>query len=232
MVAGDPLALLGLPRFDDLTVDDVLAAAAAVWGWTRDRARGAIDPDRTLAAAAAAGAALARTAAKGGRVAFATGRPASLLGVYAAVARAARVAGAEVVECARAGPFRSRGRADCHLWWVQGVAVLTDGGDLLAASGADDAGTELEFALPRPDLVVADTPFAGAMASAGHRVVACCDLDDLALGVAAARGFPVEPVPLNLRRPPVDYAPVVDAMIGALEAGETPATPDEPPDTG
>ena len=104
--------------------------SSAGWGWSNDRARAVIDPARTLAASTDAVALLRRVGADGGRVAAAAGAPSLLPLVRALVAEAA-AAGAQVLECDEWGPF---GRAARSLWWLDRVAVVTDGVGL----GADD----------------------------------------------------------------------------------------------
>jgi hypothetical protein len=114
-----------------------------------------------------------------GRIAFATGRPASLLGLYRALADAASVAGGEVLSASQSGPIDARG---LRIWWVDGVATVSDGESLLA-DDSTVAADELLFMLPRPDLLVGDRAFAGTAAGAGLEVVAFADLDAIALAV-------------------------------------------------
>ena len=219
VVAGDRRALLGLDRFAALTADDVLDALAAGWGWSHDDP--ALDPGRTLAGIVELADRLSRVAARGGRVAFATARPASLIAVHGALARLAGDAGADVATSVATGPFREAGVPGRRIWWADCVAVLTDGSSLLGASDAV-VGDELLFELGRrPDLVVADGVFAGAAARAGLDVVALAGPASVALGVAAARGL-LTIVPLDDTLPPAAYAAVVDVAtrLVATRRGE------------
>jgi hypothetical protein len=188
-------------------VRDAVAVAAGPF----NGARVAIDPDRVLAAATRAGTRLGAVVAAGGRVAFATAQPASLLPLYTALARASLAAGADVVQVDRAGPYAS-GRS---LWWHDGVAVATDG-DQLCAESHSAAGDEWLFAVGRPAVAVADGVFAVAAIGAGLDTIAFADLDSPAPALAAHRGRPVDVVTVGGQRPPGAYRPVRDALLEAL----------------
>lgn len=198
-------------------VRDAVAAAAGPFNGSRVT----IDPERVLAAATQAGARLGAVAAAGGRVAFATAQPASLLPLYAAVARASRAAGGCVLEVDHSGPYAS----GHSLWWHDGVAVATDGTHLCAESRAE-AGDEWLFAVGRPAVAVADGVFAVAAIGAGIDTVAFADLDAPAPALAAHRGRTVDVVTLGGHRPPSAYGPVQEAMLEGLSGPrDTPVTP-------
>jgi len=218
VIAGDRVALLGLDRFSDLDPAELTGILDSVWGWDDRDASVAIDPDRVLAAFDRARDRVVDVARRGGRVVLATSRPASLLGLHAALARLASAAGATVLDPGQAGPFAGAGRARAHLWWVDHVAVVTDG-DALLPDPALEAGSELLFEVPAPDLVVGDRGFAGAALARGIEVVALADLDALALGVAAARGLPATVVPLQERRPASAYRVLADRLQLATTPG-------------
>ncbi len=205
VVAGDPIALLGLERFDHVDLAELRAVASEVWGWDVDAPTVSIEPDRLMSSVRVASDRVVDVARRGGRILLATGRPASLLPLHQHVARLARSAGGHVLDGGDAGPISAAGRASARLWWLGGVAVLTDGDALLADPGLE-AIDELLFAVPFPDLVVADRAYAGGALRAGIEVVALADLDALALGLAAVRGLPVTVVPLHERRPAPAYA--------------------------
>lgn len=188
-----------------VTREEAWNAIQEGWGWTDDRSRAVIDPDRTLSAFGDAVELLGSVGARGGRVAAATGCP-SLLSLVRAMVTVAADAGAEVLTCDHWGPFAPASRS---LWWVDGVAVVTDGAALLADAG-QAAGPEWLFAVGRPDLVVADRGFAGAALDAGHETVVLADLDVPAFGLASARSLPAHLVPLAFGLPPSAYAPLVD----------------------
>jgi hypothetical protein len=226
LVRGDPRATLHLAERGTLDVDAVRTAVASSHGYHFDTPRAFIDPDCTLGAAERAIARLFEVAATGGRVAFATGRPASLLVHYQQLARAASDAGADVVVFDQYGPFHAHGRADRRLRWFDGVAALTDEESVLGDDGFESAG-EWRFAVGRVDLAVGDRGFAAAMLADGVETVAYADLDVPALAVAAARGRPVHLVPLVETRPPEAYAAL--DTLGAFLAGMASAAPTHPP---
>lgn len=221
LVRGDRAARLGLPPFSGLTEEHVAAATALVFGWDGHGARARIDPNRTIEGVRSACARIVESAQRGGRIAFATSRPASLLGVYRALAATASASGARVLSATQSGPVDRAGR---RIWWVDGVAVLSDG-ESLVAHDSKDAADEMLFVLPEPDLVVADRMFAGTAVSQGHEVVAFADLDAIALAVAAWRGMSVRVVPIDDGRPPATYGPILELLeeVSGRERGASPS---------
>jgi hypothetical protein len=209
-----PDAYLGVD-LGAVTRDEAWAALGAGWGWSGDTTRASIDPDCTLAGVHRALGRLRSVGARGGRVAVATGRPASLLPLAATFATAAVAAGAELLSCDQFGPIGSGRRM---LWWHDEVAVVTDGDALLADDGSSPGRSGCSRPAA-PDLVVADRGFAGAALAARHEVVAIADLDAVALGLAAARGSAVTLVPLDERCPPAAYAPLEELLTAEPEVG-------------
>ena len=174
--------------------------------------RGAINPDCTLVGARAAADRIAAAKAAGARVALATTRPASLLELTQWIADDL-ADGATILESDRATIDGAPGR---EVWWVGGVAVITDGAALLAADGVTGADDWL-FAVGRPDLVVADRGFAGSALRAGCEVIAWADLDAPALSLAAARGRPIVVVPVDEQRPSAAYAVLAHVVLDPHE---------------
>jgi len=217
LTAGQRDATLGLD-LGSISRDEAWAAIKEGWGYDGDAPRASIEPERTLAGASDAAVRLRAVASTGGRVALATGRPASLLGVYRALASTLTEAGADVLAYEAFGSFG----AARSLWWLDGVAVVTDGASLLADDGTV-AGDEWLFAVGRPDLVIADRGFAAAAIAAGHETVAFADLDAAVLGVAALRGLAVGLIPLDEQRPPEAYGPIVAALTAPGPHSTTPA---------
>ncbi len=217
LVAGHPDATFGLD-LGRITRDEAWAAVDACWGYDGDQPRAQIQPECTLRGLDDAAERLRAVVAAGGRVALATGRPASLLGLYRALAAHLADAGAEVLAFEAFGPYAG----NRSIWWSDRVAVVTDGGGILADDGVA-AGEEWLFAVGRPDLVVADRGFAAAALAAGHETVTFADLDAAVFGVAARRGLPVRLVPLDERRPPEAYAPIVAALTAPPPHSTTPA---------
>ncbi len=211
LVAGEPRSRFALD-LGDVSRAEADAAVEEAWGWDPRRPRAAIDTDHTLEAARTLGERLRAVAAGGGRVALATGRPASLLPMLVRLGASAAAQGASVVELVRYGPLEPPRHPGRWLWWHEGVAVVSDGERLLPDETAE-TGSEWLFAVGRPDLVVADHAFAGAAATSGSETFALADLDAPALAVAAHRGVPVHLVPLDDRCPPAAYAPLVDVIL-------------------
>ena len=184
--------------FPGLTRAQIAAAVELIYGWEGDGPRARIAPGHTVDGFTAAATRVLEVARGGGRLAFATARPAALLQLYRRFAARAAAEGAEVlagVESSGIGPAGRRVR------WIDQVAVLTDGAALLA-DDAVEAAEEWLFTLARPDLVVADHTYAGVASSSGLEVVAFADLDAVALAVAAWQGRALRIVPLDDRRPP------------------------------
>ncbi len=142
----------------------------------------------------------------------ATGRPASLLSAYGAIAAALDDAGARVVDLGAYGPFHG----SRLLWWVDGVAVVTDGASLLSDAGLG-TGDEWLFAIGRPDLLVCDRGFAAAGIAAGLETIALADLDAVVLGVAERRERAVRVDPDRRAASAGGLRPLVDALTASLE---------------
>ena len=218
VVGGDPPALLGLDRFAGVTLAELRAAATEVWGWDTNEPTVSIDPDKLLAGLLVARERVLDVARRGGRILVATSRPASLLPLHQALGRLCRSVGGHLLDSGEAGPIHAAGRASVRLWWVGGVAVLTDGDTLLADPGIE-AIDELLFTVPYPDLVVGDRGFAGGALRAGIEAVAIADLDAIALGLAACRGLPVTLVPMHERRPASAYT-ALEPMLNSSNSPE------------
>ena len=208
---GAPAQLCGLPAFPGLTLQQVEAAVAAVYGWEGDGPRARIAPGCTAEGFTNAVLRVLEVARSNGRIAFATARPASLLRLHRRLAARASAEGAEVLEAEETAGFGPGGR---RVRWIDHVAVLSDGAALLADVSVE-ATEEWLFTLARPDLVVADHLYAGVASACGIEVVAFADLDAVALAVAAWQGRAVRVVPLDDRRPPAAYAPLLD-LVEAL----------------
>jgi hypothetical protein len=218
---GAPAPRLGLPKFDGLESAHVETAVAEVYGWAGDGPRARIAPSRTIDRFTVGCERILEVAGDGGRIAFATARPASLLPLYRRLVARAGAAGAEVLaaeETAVVGPSGRRVR------WIDKVAVLTDGAALLADDNVD-AANEWLFTLARPDLVVCDRTYAGVAVGGGLEAVAFADLDALALAVAAWQGRALRVVPLDDRRPPRAYAGLLDLLETLAAASRDPLSP-------
>jgi len=215
---GAPNVLCGLPPFSGLTREQVAAAVDVVYGWEGDGPRARIAPARTVDGFTAATTRVLEVARSGGRLAFATARPAALLQIYRRLAARAAAEGGEVLAGSETASFGPGGR---RVRWVDHVAVLTDGAALLADDSVE-AAEEWLFTLARPDLVVADHTYAGVALASGLEVVAFVDLDAVALAVAAWQGRALRTVPLDDRRPPGAYAGLLDLLETVASAPTDP----------
>jgi hypothetical protein len=215
LARGDSDARLGTP-ITDVTVEQAASAMEVVFGWNGDGPRARIDPKRAIQGFSNACARVVEVARAGGRLAFATTRPASLLGLYRALADVADEVGGDVLHASSASIDDTR-----RVWWVDGVAVVTDGESLLADASVA-AADEWLFVLSRPDLVVADRTFAGTALAGGLEVVALADLDAVALAVAAWRGLAVRVAPFDQHRTPAAYEPLLGLIDEAVQDSEDP----------
>jgi hypothetical protein len=218
---GAPSSLCGLPAFAGVTREQVAAAVEHVYGWEGDGPRARIAPARTIDGFTVAATRVLEVARAGGRLAFATARPAALLQLYRRLAARAAGEGAVVLAGDETVGFGPAGR---RVRWVDHVAVLTDGAALLADDGVE-AAEEWLFTLARPDLVVADHSYAGVASASGLEVAAFADLDAVALAVAAWQGRAIRVVPLDDRRPPSAYGGLLDLLESIASAPLDPFGP-------
>ena len=222
---GAPATRLGLPPFDGVTLAHVEAAVESIFGWEGDGPRARIAPGRTIDGFTAACDRILEVARGGGRVAFATSRPASLFPLYRRLVARVEAAGGTVLAADESGTFGPGGR---RLRWIDKVAILTDHESLLGDDSID-AANELLFTLPRPDLVVADRAYAGVAVGTGVEAVAFADLDAVALALAAWQGRAIRIVPLDERRPPRAYAPLLDLLESIADTTDAaPSTLESP----
>ncbi|MHA7154367.1 phosphatase [Arthrobacter sp. TMN-50] len=171
-----------------------------------------IDSSKCVAALDRFGSVLGGAVAAGQRILFATGHPAGLLPVHAALAAAARRAGATVVDVPEGQPFREgdiRQLFGVLVWHQHGGLAHTHSPepmqlslDLLAANGE-----------PAPDLVVADHGWAGYAASAGIAALGFADCNDPGLFVSEAEGQLKVAVPLDDNLCPGVYEPMVEYLL-------------------
>ena len=197
-------------RVNPTPLDEAWASVRSVFGATA--AEPHIDPALTISAARLAIGRVSEVANANARIALATRLPASLLTMHLAIARFARISGAEVADDDDAGPLRVDGRADRHLRWVDGVAVVTDGRSLLSVRG-HEAAQEWLFMIPRPALVIADGPYADVALDAGIEVIAFAGLDRCSLALPAGRTRRALVVPMWTDRSPGAYRPLLERAL-------------------
>ena len=193
-------ARLGLPAFDGLTIDHAAAAAALIFGWDGDGPARVSIPPRTVEGFDAACTRVLEVARGGGRLAFATARPASLLGLHRALAAEASTAGGTVLSATQSAPVDRGGH---RIWWIDGVATVTDGESLLADDSRHRAPRSGCSCCRSPTSSSPTTGSPGIAAAVGLEVVAFADLDAMALASPSWRGLrgPGRP-PRRARRPP------------------------------
>lgn len=205
--------------------------------WTYDEVfdlmceRVGISPDRVLESgqdtidAARCVAALDRFADRfgsavraGQRILFATGHPAGLLPVHAALAQAAGEAGAEVVQVPEGNRFRQG-----DIRQLFGVLMWHQHGNLMHTHSPEPMKRSLELledrGLPAPDLVVADHGWAG-YAAGSIPALGFADCNDPGLFVSEAEGQLEVAVPLDDNVCPSLYIPLVVYVLRRAGLGE------------
>ncbi len=185
--ADKTFGLTGLAAGFDL--DGVLSLVAEAAGGPLDGPDIWISPDAVLEAAGAAGEQLARAAAAGAAMLFATGHPDTLDLLYQALADLAVAEGASTIRPGDGIRWREPDRS--HDWTVAyrgDVGAITDGRDPRHSHSPEAMQRMLSAASRLPDLVVADHGFAGAAIERGIPTIAVADVNDPALLVAQAKG--------------------------------------------
>lgn len=157
------------------------------------------------------------------RILFATGHPAGLLPVHAALAAAARRAGAVVVGVPEGQRFRQG-----DIRQLFGVLAWHQHGGLMHTHSPEPMRLSLELLAelgePVPDLVVADHGWAGFAASAGIPALGFADCNDPGLFVSEAEGQLKVAVPLDDNVCPGLYDPMIEYLLeraGLTEASAT-----------
>ncbi len=154
---------------------------------------------------------LAEAAHAGQRLLFATGHPAGLLPVHAALAAAAARAGAEVLTLPAWPDFR-----DGDIRQMFGVLAWHQHGGLMHTHFPEPMRLCLDQLIAEgvtPDLVVADHGWAGYAASAGIPAIGFADCNDPGLFVSEAEGQLEVAVPLDDNLNPALYGPMVDYLL-------------------
>jgi Phosphatase len=224
MLEDAPDYWFGLRRTQEWTFDAVLEVLARRCGIDPDAEHvegvDTIDPDLTVAALERHRQRLALAAERKERVVLATGHPTGILVIHLAVAAALRRAGCAVLtpDVPWTWPWDTdwgRGKPR-HVRWINGVAVMASGGELLHTHRPEPMVAVLAALDPPPDLVVADHGWAGAAAEAGIETLGYADCNDPALFVAEEEGKPIVTVPLDDNVPPHLYDPLSSYLIEGL----------------
>jgi Phosphatase len=219
IAAGDPEQCFGLSGLQRYTPDEVLAEVTAQFGWRPTPGEPSdgptwIDPELLLAEIDQAAERLARAAAEGEHVLFATGHPTGLLGLYGQVCVAMREAGAKVSRPGDGLAFSFHGHRR-RVLYVGRVAVLASGANLYHTHHAHPMELVLEQA-GEVDLVVGDHGWAGAAAERGIDVVAVADINDPALAMAKAEGRARVVLGMDDNVLPAAYDPLADHLVARL----------------
>ncbi|MFC9892503.1 phosphatase [Nocardia sp. NPDC127579] len=222
MVARDPGYQFGL-RLRDWTFDETLAMMARLCGVSPDPGHthgvDTIDPDRTIDALDVMAARIAHAARTRCTVLFATGHPATLMGVYRAVAAKLTAAGCRIPTPAANWSYASTtdGLKYREITYTSGVAALVSRtGDYRHTHDPQPMQamlSELHGTGTWPDLVMADHGWAGAAAEAGIETVGFADCNDPALFAAHAEGKLTTTVPLDDGILPTHYQPLTTYLL-------------------
>lgn len=216
----DPYHLFGLTLSAEWSYRDVLDLMAKAVGVSPDpehrRGPDTIDPERTIDAIEQAGERIARVlATPGARILFATGHPTGLLAIHLPLARLAVEHGATLLTPAEDWTYHPHafGRPR-HIRYLQGVAMLSDGGAFTHTHDAEPMRAMIEdMGADRPDLVIADHGWAGAAGEAGIETIGFADSNDPALFVGEAEGKISVAVPLDDNVSPRYYDPLTHYLV-------------------
>ena len=217
MLDREPEYWFGLELDRVWSFDEVLKVLVARVGVDPDASRtiGAdrIDPQLCLDALDAAAELVARVRQDRGRVLLATGHPTGILTLHLPIARALAAAGCDILTPADGDWIEVVGERR-RIRFVEGVATVGTGGDLLHTHSPEPMQHLLASIEPAPDLVIADHGWAGAAAQAGIRTVGFADTNDPALFVGAEEGKIAVAVPLDDNVIPAAYGPVATYLLG------------------
>ena len=222
LLDGEPIAQFGLSGVSGRapgapSFAEVLAMMADAAGFDPDPGLQdgpmAVDPDRVLAACAAAGVRLAEAANRGEDVLLATGHPGGLLLLYQAVGALLDGSGAKLLEPMDGFSWDHDGRRR-EIRYFGGVAVYTSRADMLHTHSAEPM--ELLLAEAAPDLVFADHGFAGAAIEAGIETISIVDVNDPAPVVARSQGRTEHVICMDDNVRPEAYWPCFQAIAGAF----------------
>ena len=217
LASGHPDYTFGLSDWREASAEDAEAAVAAVCGDDAivgaDDVPGWIDPDATVAAIEQHRAVLADAAAARCRVLLATGHPTGLLAHYGAIARSLVAAG-----CTLLSPLddeRPVTGDGLGVRFVDGVACVWTGGDLVHSHRSHHAEAMLDALDDPPDLVVGDHGMAGAAIERGIRTVSIADVNDPALFLAQRHGRTHAVLPIDDNLAPAVFGPVTEVVVEA-----------------
>jgi Phosphatase len=235
----DPYYMLGLDLKPSWTRGEVLRVMVERCGVVSDptyrRGADTIDPELTIDALEAMGERVGQAARRGATVVLATGHPATLTGIYQALARGLRASGCRLLTPAKGWVYQTdaaRGSETRRIVYAPEGVAMVEGDDghpqhthdaapmeaMLAELAPRSAGTTSEASSGAepdgwPDLAIADHGWAGAAGQAGIDTVGFADCNDPALFVGAAEGKIDVVVPLDDGISPHHYEPLTAYLL-------------------
>ncbi len=215
-IDGDKNLEFGVRWTRDWTYDDVFELIHHRVGTSADHehrnGQDTISAELCVAALDRFAVRLAEAVDNGQRILFATGHPAGLLPVHAALATAAGQGGAKVVEVPEGNRF-----LEGDIRQINKVLMWHQHGNLMHTHLPGPMELSLERLAaegePAPDLVIADHGWAGYAASSGIDAMGFADCNDPGLFVSEDQGQLQVAVPLDDNVCPGLYAPMVDYLL-------------------
>lgn len=208
-------------RFDEEALIARMAEACGQAPETFLAGNGTIDPARTLEGLEQGAALIRRVIAKGGKVAFGTGHPGSLLNAYNRLADYLEAQGCTIAQV----PAGATVGVDWVLDFVGRVAVTSDTCGVLHGHSTRPMEQFLAAFPQGIDLVIGDHGHAGAALNAGIATIGFMDTNDPALMVAALLGMPdFVAIPLFDNRPNAISQELADLWIHLIGHERVPAT--------
>jgi hypothetical protein len=224
LLAGNPEYTFGMSDWRDAELDEVVDAVASLCGEpavaSPHGGPGWIDPDASIDAIATHRARLEEVARRRGRVLLVTGHPTGLLPHYQGIARTLADVGCAILTPRDDGRFLL-GERPARLRYLDGVATVMEGADLVHTHRSDPAGFILDTLEGRgdlPDLVLGDHGLAGAAIERGIPTLSIADVNDPALPLAQARGRTDAVLPIDDNLRPALFEPVTRTMLAGLAA--------------
>ena len=216
---GDSSVLFGLGDLMPTTIEETVGALSELAGWDYvngepERSRSYVSPELTVGNVERAAERLRLACERGERVFFGTGHPTGPLEMYARLADAMRVRGAEIVRLSEGDSFDGY-IGGGRITYVCDVATVSMSGDLVHTHSAKPMEFLMNSGL-KVDFVVGDHGFTGAALARGLDAVAVVDTNDPALVLAWGRKLPIWPILCDDNRPAAAYHSMTDFIIERL----------------
>lgn len=216
---GDSSVLFGLGDLMPTTIEETVGALSELAGWDYvngepERSRSYVSPELTVANVERAAERLRLACERGERVFFGTGHPTGPLEMYARLADAMRVRGAEIVRVSEGDSFDGY-IGGGRITYVCDVATVSMSGDLVHTHSAKPMEFLMNAGL-KIDFVVGDHGFTGAALARGLDAVAVVDTNDPALVLAWGRDLPIWPILCDDNRPAAAYHSMTEFILERL----------------